>query len=205
MKKTKKNAKEEKKTPKLKTFQLKGLGWCGEITAHKLSAAQIKQVKAHAKDNGEELDGLGGSMEDIVDNYNCYDTNLWQSGVLPFIHSSSYALVDSKNKIIYSIEQFENTPNGPKFETIEEPVYLAERKKGNVLVFCEEHKGTTAVWDIESETTPAQKDFTFRLGKLRIDGDDTLFVDGVLYKGKELERNYDEEMIVGKAAYSLLL
>jgi hypothetical protein len=95
----------KKKAPaKLKKFQLKGLGWCGEITAHKLTAPQIKQVKAHAKENGEDLDSLGGSMEDIVNNYNCYDTNLWQSGILPFLHGTCYALVDSKNKIIYSID-----------------------------------------------------------------------------------------------------
>jgi hypothetical protein len=194
----------DKTTKKLKKYQLKGLGWCGEVTAHKLTPAQVKVVKAHAKEEGIDLDGLG-NMEDVLEDYNCYDTNLWQSGVLPFLHSSCYALVDSKNKILFSIEKFENTQDGARFETIDKPEFCAKRGKGNTLVYCEEHKGTTAVWNIESDETPQPKDFTFTLGKLEIDGDETPFVSTVYYKGKELERDYDEEMIVGKAAYSNLL
>jgi hypothetical protein len=195
----------KKRSIKLKKFQLKGLGWCGEITAHKLTPEQIKQVKAHAEENGEDLKSLGGSMEDVIKNYNCYATNLWQTGMLPFLHATRYALVDSKNEIIYSIDKFENTQTGPKFEITETPEYLAERGKGNVLVFTEEHKGTTSVWEIESESTPSPKDFVFRLAKICVDSAETLYVDSVLYKGKELDRNYDEEMIVGKASYSTLL
>ncbi len=198
-------AKAAEKRGKLKKFQIRGLGWCGEATAHKLTPAQVKQVKAHASETEESLDGLSGSMEDIVRDYNCYSTNLWQSGTLPFIHATRYALVDSKNKIIYSIEKFENSKGGPKFEIAEKPEYQAAKNRGDVLVFVEEHKGTTAVWEIESNTVPKQSDFVFRLGKLQLDGDDTLYVDSILYKGVELERNYDEEMVVGKAAYSLLL
>jgi hypothetical protein len=187
-----------------KKYQLKGLGWCGEITAHKLTPAQVKVVKARAKEESIDLDSLG-NMEDVLENYNCYDTNAWQSGVLPFLHGSRYVLVDSKDKILFSIESFENTPLGPKLISGKKPEYCAKRGKGNLLVYCEEHKGTTAVWNLEEETDPQPKDFTFTIGKLEIDGDTTPFVYSVSYKGKELERDYDEEMIVGKAAYSLLI
>jgi hypothetical protein len=74
-----------------------------------------------------------------------------------------------------------------------------------VLVFTEEHKGATSVWEIESGTVPRQEDFVFKLSKMSIDSDETLYVDTVLCEGKELERNCDEEMIVGKASYSTLL
>lgn len=128
----------------LKKYALKGLGWCGEVTAHRLTASQVKQVKSHAKNNNEDLDNLE-CLEEVVDNYDCYDVNLWQSGILPFLHGTVYALVDSKNKTLFSMEKFENCEDGPTFEIVEEPVYSASRKKGNVLVYFEEHKGTTAV------------------------------------------------------------
>lgn len=189
---------------KLKKYQLKGLGWCGEVTAHKLTASQVKQVNAYAEKNDEDLNELT-NMEGIVNNYDCYDTNLWQSGILPFLHGTTYAIVDSKNKILSSIEKFENSKDGPTFEIIETPEYIAEKKKGNVLVSFEEHKGTTAVWVLESTSIPNPKDFTFKLAKLQINGDDTLFVSSVYYNGAELERDYDQEFIVGKASYSMLL
>jgi hypothetical protein len=187
-----------------KKYQLRGLGWCGEITAHKLTPNQIKTIKAHAKKEGIGLDGLG-NMEDILEDYNCYNTNTWQTGVLPFLHSSRYVLVNSDNKVLFSIETFENTNKGPKFQTIEKAEFCAKRDKGNLLVYCEEHKGTTAIWTVESKKVPVPSDFTFAIGKLEIDGDTTPFVTTIYFKGKELERDYDGEMIVGKAAYSLLI
>lgn len=175
------------------------------MSAHRLTAPQVKQVKLHASENEEDLDNLSGSMEDIVDGYDCYDTNLWQSGTLPLLHGTCYVLVDDQNEIISRVEKFENSNTGPKFETAQKPSYLAKRGKGNVLVFIEEHKGTTAVWEIESGVTPEEKDLTFKLENIRIDDEDTLYVASVLYKGEPLERNYDEEMLNGKAAYSKLL
>ena len=105
-----------------KKYQLKGLGWCGEVTAHKLTPAQVKVVKTHAKEEGIDLDGLG-NMEDVLEDYNCYDTNLWQSGVLPFLHSSCYALVDSKNKILFSIDSI----LAPSFNIVPPLLVLIEK------------------------------------------------------------------------------
>lgn len=201
---------------KLKNFQLRGLGWCGEVTAHMLSARQVKKVEAYAKENGEDIKGISGSLEGVLSGYNCYDTNLWQSGVLPFLHGTSYVLVDSKNKIIHKIDNLANLSHSPLsskkrsardplIEIVEAPSYSAELGRGRLLVYTEEHKGTAAVWDIKSPSAPHPRDLTFRLGRLRVAGEDTLFVEAVLLDGRELERNYDEEMIVGKASYSQLL
>ncbi len=199
----------------LKKFQIRGLGWCVEVTAHKLSPSQVECVRTYAKDHGEDIENLGGSLEDILVDYDCYNTNLWQSGILPFLHATRYALVDNKNEIIYSIDDLDRLArltllgtlqpapkSSPRLEIIGDPAYAVGKGAANVLVYTEEHKGTTSVWEIESETIPTPTDLTFRLHRLCIGDGEIFYVDGIIYKGKELERNFDEEMLVGKAAYS---
>jgi hypothetical protein len=195
----------KKKNPRFKKFQLIGIGWCVEVSAHQLTSDQVTQVRAHADKSSENVNNLSGSMVGIVDDYESYDTNLWQSGVLPLLRSSCYALVNDKGDSLYRIEHFENSKDGPRFVIAEKPTYVAEKKKGNVLVLVDEGKGTTAVWEIESEAIPEQKDFTFKLAKISVGDDETLYIDSVLYRGEELERNYDEEAIDGKATTSILL
>ena len=66
-------------------------------------------------------------------------------------------------------------------------------------------KQTKGKWELETAAIPKKKDFTAQHSYIKV-GDETFeFISGFKYKDKELERNYSEEDLIGKAAYSMLL
>jgi hypothetical protein len=195
----------QKASKKSQVYELRALGWCGEFTAHKIKESDAEIIRQHAIKNGEEYDNIGGSLEGILADYDCYNTNLWQTGMLPFPHSSSFALYDKNNKEIFCIEKLEGGPKLPQLNYVDEPEYEATTGPDNILVFCEECKGTPAIWLVESDTVPSPTDFTFKICKVRIEGDDTDYVDSVYYKGRELDRDWDNEFTRGKSSHSILV
>lgn len=182
-----------------KKYWLRARGWAVEVTAHRLSAKQLATVREHCAREGIDSESLG-NMEEILPDYNCYDTNMWQSGCVPVADLTGFSLVDGSGKELFAIP--------PLSGTRVEGESSGEKKKsarGNVLVYFEESKGLVATWELESSSAPVPGDFSFRISRILVGPDATEYVDGVIFRGEELERDYDGEELVGKAAYSRLL
>jgi hypothetical protein len=180
-----------------KTYQIRALGYCFEMTAHNLNAKQLESLHRFCDQEGISPTGELPCLEGVIEDYDMYNTNMWQTGTVPVVGSSRYGCYDNENKEIFLIEDI--TPysleNGQNFE-----VFTAD---GDVLLACEEFKGTTAVWTLVSTKAPQPNLFRFNLGKvLYPDSDIAYFVENLFYEGQELERDYDEEFLVGKASYS---
>jgi hypothetical protein len=105
-------------------------------------------------------------------------------------------LYDEKNNEIFVIEDIENFDcSGEVFKTFP--------SKSSVLIACEEFKGTCAVWTFESSEVPNIEDFKFTIGSILLTKDEDIqFIEGAFFKGKELDKDYDQEFIVGKSSYS---
>jgi len=194
-----------KSSPKVKTtnipkrFELRALGYSFEVTAHRLNAKELQKVKEYCEQEGISVGEDVGDLEEVLSTYNRYDTNLWQISTVPIVGSCVFGLYNSDNHEIFTIKD-------PRTQsTLGRENYVAKKGKGDVVVACEEYKGTSAVWALTCDGIPLKSAFNFRLGSVSIDGDKTFFVEGVDYKGQELEREYDDEFLVGKAFSSYLL
>lgn len=186
------------KVVKSKKYELRALGYCCEITAHKLSAAEMKVVKEFCEGEDIEKDGDMPNMEDVLSSYDMYNTNMWQTSVVPSIGACVFGLYDSNNKEIFLCEDIE------RYQDLGTENFSTGHK-GNVLVAFEEFKGVSSVWVLDSPEVPKPEDFKFLVGDVSLGKDDNyFFVQGVLFKGQELDKDYDAEYVVGKAFYSRL-
>lgn len=192
---------QRRRAAKARTYTLLARGWSVEVTTHRLSKRQSDKLKKWGQKEGGETESLGNA-EDILSGYNCYDTNLWQSGVVPVAGSSGLLMLDDNQKEIFSIPEL---TRGVKTVREKAGDFFIKSNKGDVLVYFEESKGAGAAWVLESCNPPRKQDFVVQLSEINIGGDATAYVYGVLYKGEVLERDYDQEDLVGKAAYSTLL
>lgn len=186
---------------KLKKYNLRALGYCVEATAHKLSAEEAAAVEEWCESEGCATDEISGSGEEFLPDYDCYSTNLWQSGIVPVVSSVRLMLLDCEDNEILSIDKpwtFGTEGGGGD-------ALRVDRGEGNVLVYFEESKGLVAAWGLEATEVPSAADFTVETNKIVVDGDETEFISEIRFLGKKLERDYDQEDITGKAAYSFLL
>jgi uncharacterized protein (TIGR02145 family) len=190
-------------SPSPQKYRLLAKGWAVEVTAHKLDASEVEQILSHSKEEGVPLDSLG-NMEDVLEDYDCYSTNMWQSGCVPIAGKTSFVVVNEGGEELFEIP-LESTKS-PSTRKAKGTAFSATAKDGNVLVYTEESKGLSAVWDFQSPKAPKASDFAFRISTISVARESTPFVDDVLFNGKILERNYeDAEDLEGKAAYSSLI
>jgi hypothetical protein len=186
-------------TGKIKRYELRAIGYCLEASAHKLSAAQLKELAKYCRQSGMELGGDLGDLEDHISSYSRYETNMWSTTIYPLVGSSNFVLFDSKNKQVFEIDDISTVRERGRED------YVCRDGKGDVLVACHELKGTSAVWIIESSEVPSLRDFTFRVGRIVIGDEENEIVEGVDFKGEELDKDYDAESVDSKALSSHLL
>jgi hypothetical protein len=196
--------KKTSKKTQTECYELRALGWAAEITAHKLTPKQVKLVLGNRGELGED-GSFGGSMEEVLRDYNCYSTNLWQSGCVPLAESNSFIVVDSSGKMVLGMPRIGRKRGEGKSERGDGEDIETNSNKGDTLLYFEESKGITAVWTLTSDTVPAVKDFVFKISSVVINGERIDYIEGVKFRGGELEREYDGEDLNGKAAYSKLI
>lgn len=185
----------------VKKYQLRALGYCVEVTAHKLNEKESKEAQDWCESEGCSPDEIMGSLEDALDGYDCYNTNLWQSGMVPVLGSVRLVLIDFNENEIFTIKD----PLQMKRNITSGTNRRVDRANEDTLVYFEESKGLVAPWVITSNLIPSPSDFSLSTDKLVIDYDETEFITGIQFKGEELERDDEEEDVRGKAAYSMLL
>lgn len=185
---------------KPKKYKLRALGHCLEATAHRLNKSEVARIEQWCENEGCGSDEILGNLEETLEGYNCYSTNLWQSGIVPVVDSVKLVLLDDAENEIITIAK----PRGLIKRTNPARSLTLTHKEGNVLVYFEEYKGLVATWVFETEGVPEVSDLSIDTDKIAIGGNETEFIDAVRFRGEELERDYDEEDVRGKAAYSLL-
>jgi len=186
-------------TAKIKRYELRAIGYCLESSAHKLSAAQLKELAKYCRQSGMELGGDLGDLEDHISSYDRYETNMWSTTIYPLVGSSNFVLFDSKNEQVFEIDDIS------AFRERGREDYVCKDGNGHVLVARHELKGTSAVWIIKSSEVPAPRDLTFRVGRIAIGDEVNEIVEGVDFKGDELDKDYDAESIASKTLSSHLL
>lgn len=188
-------------------YRLVARGWCVEVTAHRLNRKQVRDIDKWCKSEGRDESSLD-NMEDVLSGYNCYSTNLWQSGVVQLADSSGVTLFNEKGEVEFAGELGLKPgilPWGARRLRAKRSGLQTKGETGDILVYYEESKGVGAVWTLETEKPVKPEDFVFRIGRISVETDTIDYIEGVSFGGAELERDYEEEDLVGKAAYSKLL
>lgn len=195
----------------MKNYLLKAVGWCAETTAQELSESEVDLVKAYCDQEDCEPQFISGSLEDILEDYNCYHTNLWQSGAVSIANLTTLVLEEAEtNKEVFRVDKvLENAMEGdfPSILSLKTNEFIIEEKQKDILIYCEEYKGTTAVWELKVKDgiIPKPSDFTIELDSIVIEGEETLYIASINYQEIPLNRVHDLEDMEGKAAYSKLL
>lgn len=180
----------------MKKFRLQANGWAIEASAHKLTTSELELVRQAMAANDEQ-NQIGGSLEEILPEYECFRTNLWQSGQVPLIENSRFFLIGEGAAKEVEIDNRKNAA-----ETSE---YLAPTGDGSIAVYVEESKGLTAVWDIEAEIEPDPQKLELEIGKIVVGGECFEYIYGINYDGSTLEPNYEAECLDGKGSYTIMV
>lgn len=186
---------------KPRRYQLRALGFCMEASAHQLNEEEVKEVEAWCETSGCATDEISGNLEEVLEDYDCYSTNLWQSNLLPILDSVRLVVVDNDEVEIFTIDK----PYKVEENSNQEGSHRVDRNNEDILIYIEESKGLAGTWVLDSTTTPLAEDFTILTNTLVIDGDQTRLISGIKYQKNKLEQDFEAEDIRGKAAYSMLL
>ena len=136
-------------------------------------------------------------MEEIVPGYECFRTNLWQSGQVPLIENSRFSLRGEGGTKEVKINN--------RKDAAEPSEYMAPTGDGSTAVYVEESKGLTAVWDIEAESEPDTQKLELEIGKIVVGDDCFEYIYGVNYDGSPLEPDYEAECLNGKGSYTIMV
>jgi len=184
-------------------YQLRASGWCAEVSCHQLSKNQTQQAIDWINTQGYQPKDILGSMEGAIAGYNCYSTNVWQSGCVPLVGSIQFVLVDDQGKKVFALNGVGGARGGRRRQSKLPTIELPPNRK-NLLIYFEESKGSVATWIVESPTRPKKSDFVFDIAKIKIPNANFEYISGVRFQGADLEQDYELENVRGKAAYSKL-
>jgi hypothetical protein len=174
-----------------KTYTIKLAGVGIRVTAQSLDANQAKLIETYAKKENLTLNDLSESMEAVLNDYDHYDTNLWDmEATLP--DGLHLIVEDDQGRAILNCalpetggDIGENQDDAPTYSA------LPNAETPNVLVYQEDNKGVIYGCVFESVATPSLKDFTFKYGRLITPDGDLTFIKTFYFRGKELDKDYE--------------
>lgn len=185
-------------------YYVKAIGWSMEATGQILTKAEVAFLKKWGRENDYEFDNLPGQLEDVLEGYNCYHTNAWQTGCVTLFDNTRFFVFDEggRTSIALTAPLIKNSKTKFYHEKGLDMIYKLKARYNRLLVYFEEYKGVSAVWELNSEDFPKPEDFTISYAKFGLAKESFTFVTNLEFRGKILDRDYDLELSDGKASYS---
>jgi hypothetical protein len=185
-------------------------GFGMESSAHNLTSDEVKIIlDAKEEGNHEELSEMYSMIPDLIENYDHYDTNWWVAS-RPYVNDRlMFVLTDEGGNVIWEKGWKELTDiydlqdkygDIPSLEDVSEVIdaYPHEGHE-NILCLIEDVKGTLCNYYIESDEAPKFEDFGFTAQSLESPIFDYEFMNKMFYKNQELEKEFDDEWVIGKS------
>lgn len=187
------------------TYKLKITGWELNGSAHNLTDEQVDDLDNYQDEMGiEDLSDIGYDLEDVLEGYDPFDTNMWNiSKPLDISGKTWFTVEDSEgnNVLEFTINDIENIEDVDILHEYETPNqgFPIEFDNENILLFMEENKGLVCDFTFLSDTTPVLEDFSYEPGCIETPDGDWDYVNKVFFKTGELEMEYEEQWVRGKS------
>ena len=187
-------------------YTLKVSGWELNGSAHSLTDEQLKQLDEYQDEMGiDDLNEIGFGLEDVIEDYYPFDTNMWVTSKPFDIPDSTYINVENENGItVLEFKLSDIEPHGEDQDPLfEYPTPLQgfplEDNNENILLFIEENKGLVCGYKFSSNEPPRIKDFTYIQNCIETPDGDMEFIETFCFKNRELEIDFEDQWVRGKA------
>lgn len=191
----------------MKKYKLLVNGWELNASGHELTEEEVQKLK-EIQDEREidDLSELGYELEELLDDYYAYSTNMWVIDKPMNLTGINFVLVQvdesGDESVILEFPYDQMTDHMEIDENAEYTVlngYPFEDTQKNILLWFEENKGTVCGYNFESEEEPKPSDFSMLSGSIETPDGDWDYLDKIFFKGEELEISYEEQWTRGKA------
>jgi hypothetical protein len=151
---------------------------------------------------------LYDDLEDLVEDYDRYETNWWCAERILVTPSLNFVLLDEANNLlwtkkhdeasdIYDLADEYNIEDG--FDDIEKSFdAVPDEDQENILLVYELLKGDFCSFEIDSDEIPNIEDFAIVSHCLETPDEEFELLEKVFYKNLELDPNYDDQFEKGK-------
>lgn len=180
-------------------------GWELNGSAQSITDQQVQELIDYQIEMGiEDLSEIGYSLEDVIENYEPFMADLWViSKVMDHPDSTYIEVVNEVGDIVIECKLSDLTTIDEVDELYEPPMCLAgfpeEGVNDNVLLFLEENKGLVCSYDFICNGLPKVEDINYSQNLIETTDGDWEFVDNFYHKQLELEQNFDNQSVRGKA------
>ena len=191
-------------------YKLLVSGFGMEGTAHTITPEEVQKIKKFQEENGyDELYQMYSDFPEILDDFEFGLPNWWVAS-RPYVNDRlRFTLWDEEENEVWSVEWRElgdlyeldekySLPEDFEESTEVLDAYPHEGKE-NILCIIEDVKGTLNNYKIESDDAPEPKDFAFSSQSIESPIFDYEIVDKMFYKNHQLEKDYDDEWVMGKS------
>jgi hypothetical protein len=193
----------------MKKYKLLVNGTIFDGSAHKLTDLEVQKLNKYKTDNSiNKWEELYDDLEDLVEDYDRYETNWWNAERIMVTPSLNFVLLDEANNLlwtkkheeisdIYDLADKYNIEDG--FDDIEKSFdAVPYEDQENILFVYELLKGDYCSFEIDSEEIPNIEDFAIVSHCLETPDEEFEFLEKVFYKNIELDPNYDDQFEKGK-------
>jgi len=188
-------------------YQLLVNGYGLDGSAHTLTDEEVQTILSFKEKEGyKTLDEMYMDLPEILEDYDHYMTNYWVTTTAIDSERLHFVLVDEQENVVWDVKQDEMDRFMENFEYpenaddhIKEIDAYPHEGKENILLVYETVKGTMFSFNIETDEQPKPSDFAVTGQSMETPNYEEQLIDKVFFKGKELERNYDEEHFWGKS------
>jgi len=188
----------------MKNYVLVITGWETNASGHKLTNDEVDIIETYKEENGvDDLSEVNYELEEILENYYPFDTNMWVIGK-PAVNDRLHFLLfesDNMDKPILEFDYNDLGDHSSYEEDFESKIlngYPIKDKEENILLWIEENKGWVCDFTFESEEEPKPSDFTVKEGFIETPDGDWDFIDEVYLKGEKLDMDYNHQSTDGK-------
>ncbi len=191
-------------------YKLLVSGFGMEGTAHTITLEEVQKIKNFQEENGyNELYEMYSDFPEILDDFEHGLPNWWIAS-RPYVNDRlRFTLWDEQENEVWSVvwdelgDIYDLDEKYSLPENFEESTDLLDayphQGKENILCIIEDVKGTLITYIIESDVTPELKDFAFTSQSIESPVFDYEVVDKMFYKNQHIEKDYDDEWVMGKS------
>ena len=186
-------------------YKLKISGWELNGSAHSLTNEEKDALIEYQDLMGiDDLSEIGFDLEDVIDGYYPFDTNMWTiSKPLDISERTYFDVVDAEGNTVleFKIDDIENIEDVDIVHEPDTPLrgFGLKGEEENILLFLEENKGLVCDFEFYSDELPKVSDFAYEPNVIETPDGDWDFVNKVFFRGDELNMEFNDQFVNGKA------